>query len=275
VKLASGVVHFATYDGNGNICGYVDGTSGQYSANYEYGPFGEGIRATGPMAKANPFRFSTKYQDDETELVYYGYRFLNPATGRWLSRDPIEERGDLNLSSFTRNDPVNSFDLLGMETVQVRIRTEIRPPDIEVGTKTIHSVTINEDGSKVAETTFVGLTPIPVPLPGVGTLTASVSGTHPAFTITFSGSAYSMLPKAGGVLIPGLPGLALQNLIIDYAVSVQINFCTRKGNVSGAHDGYPSYIVAVKGKTVYDFQQTILPALLPPMDVSLKVNFSW
>ena len=35
----------------------------------EYGPFGEFIRATGPMAKANPFRFSTKYQDDETDLV--------------------------------------------------------------------------------------------------------------------------------------------------------------------------------------------------------------
>jgi len=28
------------------------------------GPFGEVLRATGPMAKANPFRFSTKYQDD-------------------------------------------------------------------------------------------------------------------------------------------------------------------------------------------------------------------
>ncbi len=28
-------------------------------------------RATGPMAKANPFRFSTKYQDDETDLNYH------------------------------------------------------------------------------------------------------------------------------------------------------------------------------------------------------------
>src|SRR5208283_3739186 len=50
------------------------------------GPFGEVIRATGPMAKANPFRFSTKYQDDETDLLYYGYRYYNPAMGRWLSR---------------------------------------------------------------------------------------------------------------------------------------------------------------------------------------------
>jgi RHS repeat-associated protein len=57
------------------------------------GPFGEVIRATGPMAKANPFRFSTKYQDDETDLLYYGYRYYNASTGRWLSRDPIDEPG--------------------------------------------------------------------------------------------------------------------------------------------------------------------------------------
>jgi RHS repeat-associated protein len=58
-----------------------------------YGPFGELIRATGPMAKANPFRFSTKYQDDESDLLYYGYRYLNASTGRFLSRDPINEPG--------------------------------------------------------------------------------------------------------------------------------------------------------------------------------------
>jgi hypothetical protein len=40
----------------------------------EYGPFGEVIRATGPMAKVNPFRFPTKYQDDDNDLPYYGFR---------------------------------------------------------------------------------------------------------------------------------------------------------------------------------------------------------
>ena len=44
------------------------------------------------MAKANPFRFSTKYQDDEPDL-YYGYRYYNPSTGRWINRDPLDERG--------------------------------------------------------------------------------------------------------------------------------------------------------------------------------------
>src|ERR1700734_3770224 len=57
------------------------------------GPFGELIRQSGPMAKLNPFRFSTKYDDDETDFLYYGYRYYNPSTGRWLSRDPIVELG--------------------------------------------------------------------------------------------------------------------------------------------------------------------------------------
>jgi RHS repeat-associated protein len=81
--------HFASYDGNGNVTMLVNATDGTETARYEYGPFGELLRATGPMAKANPFRFSTKYQDGETDLLYYGYRYYNASTGRWLSPDPI------------------------------------------------------------------------------------------------------------------------------------------------------------------------------------------
>jgi len=55
------------------------------------GPFGEVLRATAPMAKVNPFRFSTKYQDDETDLLYYGYRYYSAGTGRWLNHDPLTD----------------------------------------------------------------------------------------------------------------------------------------------------------------------------------------
>lgn len=80
------------------------------------GPFGEVIRATGPLANTNPFRFSTKYQDDETDLLYYGYRYYNPSTGRWISRDPLGERGGINLCGFVQNDPTGSFDADGRES---------------------------------------------------------------------------------------------------------------------------------------------------------------
>jgi hypothetical protein len=42
--------------------------------------------------------------------------FYNPSTGRWLSRDPVAEKGGLNIYCSVRNDPNNSFDALGLES---------------------------------------------------------------------------------------------------------------------------------------------------------------
>ena len=68
-----------------------------------------------------PFRFSTKYLDEETGLYYYGYRYYSPELGRWVSRDPIEETGGLNLYEFCGNDGVGKVDGLGLEwTVERR-----------------------------------------------------------------------------------------------------------------------------------------------------------
>jgi RHS repeat-associated protein len=106
--------HFAAYDGNGNVAALVKGTDGTISAQYEYGPFAEPIRVTGPMGKTNPIRFSCKYTDEESDFLNYGHRYYNPSTGRWLSRDPMEEIGGLNLFMFADNDPVRRFDALGL-----------------------------------------------------------------------------------------------------------------------------------------------------------------
>jgi RHS repeat-associated protein len=106
--------HFYAMDGNGNVSALVNAADGTASANYEYGPFAELLRATGPMAEANPFQFSTKYRDAETGLLYYGYRYYIPSTGRWPSRDPIEEEGGRNLFGFVGNSPISSWDLIGL-----------------------------------------------------------------------------------------------------------------------------------------------------------------
>jgi len=76
--------------------------------------FGEVIRATGQMAKTNPFRFSTKCQDNETDLLYYGYRYLDTSVGRWISRDRIEEKGGLNIQTFLQNSALLDTDRLGL-----------------------------------------------------------------------------------------------------------------------------------------------------------------
>jgi RHS repeat-associated protein len=81
------------------------------------GPFGELDLgpANGYMALQNPFRFSTKFQDDETGLLYYGYRYYTPTTGTWLSRDPVAEKGGINLYGLLRNDAQRRVDVLGLD----------------------------------------------------------------------------------------------------------------------------------------------------------------
>lgn len=106
--------HFVAYDGNGNVRVLVAGDTGNPSACYEYDPFGQTIRASGTASTLNPVRFSSKQIDDETDMVFFGYRFLDSSAGRWLSRDPIGEHGR-SLYCFANNAPLSYFDKLGLD----------------------------------------------------------------------------------------------------------------------------------------------------------------
>jgi len=79
----------------------------------EYGPYGERLRSL-DSALRSPFGFSTKYTDNETGLCYYGLRFSNVETGRFLSRDPSEEQGGANLYAVAGNNAVDRIDALGL-----------------------------------------------------------------------------------------------------------------------------------------------------------------
>lgn len=107
--------YFYVYDGNHNIVALVNAATGASAAEYIYGPFGELLRATGPLAFINPFRFSTKYCDDETGLIYYQFRYYNPDRGVWLNRDPIGEAGGLHVYGFVNNNPLMYADSLGLQ----------------------------------------------------------------------------------------------------------------------------------------------------------------
>ena len=143
--LAAGT-HFCAYDGNGNIVALASASDGSATGRYEYGPFGEPIRLSGPAAPLKPFRFSTKRTDNTTDLVLYEYRIYPPSTGRWPNRDPIgevgfrlliagqqlylvgisdddieevnrtfSEAGGLNPYGFCANAPVARIDRLGLD----------------------------------------------------------------------------------------------------------------------------------------------------------------
>jgi RHS repeat-associated protein len=107
------------YDGNGNVAALLNAASGGMAGQWEYGPFGEVIKSAGLIAKVNPFRFSTKYQDDETSLCYYGYRYYDPSSGKWLNRDSLEERWGANIYGFAWNCTPNFIDTDGRQLLQV------------------------------------------------------------------------------------------------------------------------------------------------------------
>ena len=105
------------YDAYGNILGYRD-AQGNVVASYTYDAFGNTISQSGPMSDFFLHRFSTKYYDSETGLYYYGYCYYSPSLMRWLTRDPIEEAGGVNLYAMCGNNAVAQIDSLG-EAVKI------------------------------------------------------------------------------------------------------------------------------------------------------------
>ncbi len=95
------------------------GDGGEVMERYGFSAFGV-RRAMAPNFSprstslyAWDFGFQGHILDAETGWYNYGYRFYVPLLGRWPSRDPIEERGGLNLYCMTSNDPVGRLDFLG------------------------------------------------------------------------------------------------------------------------------------------------------------------
>ncbi|GEM_PF-2398768 len=117
-------VGLAVYDGNGNVMGYSDSSTGNLVAEYEYDPFGRTILSLGTQVDAFSYRFSTKYQDEESGYYYYGFRYYDPEIGRWFNRDPIREVGGTNVYGFVGNDGLRMFDLLGLAWQIARSKDE-------------------------------------------------------------------------------------------------------------------------------------------------------
>ena len=105
--------YLPTYDANGNISEYIDANDGSIAAHYDYSPFGEILIQQGDLANTFWQRFSTKPYCPITKLVEYQLRKYRPEVGRWMSRDPIEEKGGMNLYLFIGNMQINIYDYLG------------------------------------------------------------------------------------------------------------------------------------------------------------------
>lgn len=75
-----------------------------------------GCQGSGCLSEVATALLSSTYSDHYTGFFYYGYRYYNPSTGRWLNRDPIGEYGEVSLYNQSGNDVVTQYDFLGLYT---------------------------------------------------------------------------------------------------------------------------------------------------------------
>jgi RHS repeat-associated protein len=106
-------------------------------------------RVTDPAAAQLPI--SLKTQAFEGVVMYYGYRFYDPETGRWPSRDPIEEMGGLNLYGFTFNAPYYWYDYLGANPKPIDVGADdvVPPPPSNASEQDIKTLNDLRQSSKV------------------------------------------------------------------------------------------------------------------------------
>jgi RHS repeat-associated protein len=115
--------YFPLMDRMGNVTGYRKAATTEaadsLSAVYEYDAFGQEIRSVGPASDTQPYRFSTKFTEGSTGLVYYGFRWYDAGKGRWVNRDPIGEEGGVNLYGMVGNNIIWALDILGEMTLRL------------------------------------------------------------------------------------------------------------------------------------------------------------
>ena len=78
-------------------------------AAYDYRAFGEQVSLAEPSDKVTE-NFTGKERDDETELDYFGARYLDPMLGMWISVDPARQFASPYLYAGNGVNPVNGVD---------------------------------------------------------------------------------------------------------------------------------------------------------------------
>lgn len=95
----------------GSVTGVVN-ASGTMVVEYGYGLWGDRTVLSGTGSSDRGF--TGHFTHARSGLVLAPYRAYDPETARWLSRDPIEEAGGINLYGYVANNPINWTDSTGL-----------------------------------------------------------------------------------------------------------------------------------------------------------------
>jgi RHS repeat-associated protein len=106
-----GTILFYTRDHLGSIRELTDSTQA-VRARYDYDPYGRMTKVQGD--KDSVFGYAGYFWHSQSGLDLTLYRAYDPNLGRWISRDPLEEAGGINLYGYVWGNPTNLIDSLGL-----------------------------------------------------------------------------------------------------------------------------------------------------------------
>lgn len=108
----SGVKKYYITDALGSILALTD-VSGNVTDTYDYSEYGEITASTG--SSHNPYRFTEQQYDADSGHYYLRARYYDPETGRFISRDPVENVEEIAAYVYALNRPVDLVDPTGLQ----------------------------------------------------------------------------------------------------------------------------------------------------------------
>ena len=114
--------YFPLYDNLGNVIAYHDDV-GVAVADYIYDAFGN-VYSSSSSSQTQTFAYQFSTKPSEMELLFYGTRNYSPRTGRWISRDLIQEADSWNVYLFCHNNAKMYFDFVGLKGLNLWYETD-------------------------------------------------------------------------------------------------------------------------------------------------------
>jgi RHS repeat-associated protein len=113
VRVAGAVTTTLLHTGDhlGSIRELVDASTGAIRARYDYDPYGKRTKLSGDLEADQGY--TGHYEHAASGLTLAPFRAYDCVLGRWISRDPIEEAGGLNLYGYVGGNPIRYTDPSG------------------------------------------------------------------------------------------------------------------------------------------------------------------
>lgn len=208
----------------------VTNADGSTQATYSYDAYGN--RSTESGSSSVPFGYAGQYTDTDTGLIYLRARYYDPATGQFLTRDPLETITNAPYA-YANGDPVNNSDPSGLLSLSDVVQAI---PAVGLAVQVANTVASVVDQGRLPDYVTVNVSAV---APVLGPLGVGAGGN---LTVTRHGQVY-----VGPEFSAGLAGLSVSVRGGWINQSATPSACDTDQFVSGLGVTASGYVPAVLG----------------------------